>query len=168
MARLGLTHNLAWYVREPTIGQQLIGLVPIRCLIAQTHGIEITYYDYTREVSWCNTGNYLHHHLRFRNDRNAMLSRMCKPNGNYTITQDGFTFSYNGSQVTSDARFTSRYRIESWFDICHVGVLLQLAPVSVTKKLQRPDIKLDGTVEDAELALKYFLDLRDQMIKLGY
>lgn len=50
----------------------------------------------------------------------------------------------------------------------YVEVEVCFDPAKVIKKLPQPGLKLGGSFEDAQLALKYLLDLKDQMIALGY
>lgn len=168
MARLGFTHSLVWHVRGPTLAQRLIGLVSIRCKADRSSVIRLVYYDRTQEVCWSSAGNCVYYNLCFRNRRGVTQSRLCQLNDSYRISQDGLDFYYDKPRELCDMLFTSRCWIDARIEKTCIVVRLRSNPISLTRKFLRPNVKFDGSYEDAELALRYFLNLRDQLISLGY
>ena len=172
MARPGLIHNIVRYVLEPTLGQQLLGFIPLYCKIVQ--GLDrqaCSYYRGDQIVKWMfesgvvPNGPGWGYHAGPRSDPLEGLSWHWPPS-NYQINRDKTVFYYTPGRCSM--KFISRYTVAVRIELAYVKVEVYLDPAKVIKKLPQPGLKLGGSFEDAQLALKYLLDLKDQMIKLGY
>lgn len=161
MVRCGVVHNIVKYVHDPTISQELLGFKP---LCWHVFGTRITYYRYDRYVTWRAQSNYLGYITGSRNFRDRLSVEVSLDR--YVIDNAEITFEYRPGACIIN--FTSRYRLTAYIEATHIRLRMGSVPFEMYKKLPRPDVKLDGSFEDAQLALKYLLDLKDQMIKLGY
>ena len=167
MARPGLVQNIVRYVLEPTIGQQLLGFKLLIVEIDPYIGI-VKYYGYEQEVSWDIGSGTISYYLGPRGfpDKRTYITIN---SGTYEINRYRMSFCY--ANRNAKLEFQGRYPILiliSRRDKMYTSVEVATGPHNIRKKLISPDLKLDGSFEDAQLALKYLLDLKDQMIKLGY
>jgi hypothetical protein len=161
MARCGVVQNIVRHVLEPTGSQELLGFKPLYWHIFDYY---ITYYQYDRYVTWYVGDGYLGYTTGSRNF-NDRLTVEAYPN-RYYIDHASMGFEYKRNSCYM--HFTSKYRLEASITVTHVRLRARFNPLQFNKKLPQPGLKLGGSFEDAQLALKYLLDLKDQMIKLGY
>lgn len=161
MARCGVVQNIVKYVHDPTVSQELLGFKPLYSRIFNNY---ITYYQYDRYVTWSGRSGYLGYTIGSRNFNERLIVVACPDRYYIDRASMGFEYKRNSCHI----QFTSKYLLIARITVTHVQLIIRFEPCDIYKKLPQPGVKLDGSFEDAQLALKYLLDLKDQMIKLGY
>ena len=170
MARCGVVQNIVRHVLEPTIGQQLLGFKPLKILIESCYdGGSVTYYGHEQEVGWytrsINTSYYLG--PRGRMHKGTAIS-IFPPEYQIRQGRTHFFYSNNNARIEFQSRNPISALISRESKKYVIVRVDRRGPFEICKKLLSPDLKLDGSLEDAQLALKYLLNLKDQMTKLGY
>ena len=165
MARFGLFHTLNWLTRPFSTSMQLLSLPAMNVLI-EPDPAAITYYT-TKYAFWACVGQRVSYRMGDRTGGLPTIRRsMHLVKNSYEVIHHGLTFEYNPGATMM---FISRCRIEiSIRSSPNISIELFTPPTRITRQVLNPGIKLHGSYEDAELAFKHFLKIRDDMLRLGY
>ena len=162
MARPGLSYTLSW-LAKPSTNTQLLNIS--MNVVLDLSEKEIVYYDSVRYAKWGYAGPLLYYSMGDRNTAPS-ISRRCYIQGDYyEFTQNDLYFRYSS---VAYMKFKSRYSIEISGNAA-VNTLLTLTatPNKITRQLPNPGGVYESH-EDAERLFKYYMKIRDDLIRLGY